>query len=203
MFKEDKKKFLKKKDKSNKGKVDDNVKKLIELINKHPDYYTTSSCAGRIMITAQTSLKKYDINKIFVSHDASDFIDVWKVIEDIPKGDIWFKFEPLILHVRCKELVNAENLVKVARKLGFKRSGIQSVKNKINVEISGTDHINAIIGKDNDLLIDGDYIKFLLAYANKKLTRNLKKIMKFEDIFKESLKGLRAKTKKNKKTSKD
>src|SRR5436305_14341179 len=37
-------------DKSPKGSVDEAILPLIELLNKHNDYVTTSSCSGRIAI---------------------------------------------------------------------------------------------------------------------------------------------------------
>src|SRR5436305_6509068 len=37
-------------DKSPKGSVDEAILPLIELLNKHDDYVTTSSCSGRIAI---------------------------------------------------------------------------------------------------------------------------------------------------------
>lgn len=192
-FDNEKKTFLKKKDKSKKGGVDDNILRLVNLINKHPNYYTTSSCSGRIVLISKKSDMKSDAKWLFVSHDAIDFMDIWKVLDDLPSYDVWFRFEPMILHVRCKEIEDAEDLVKKARELGFKRSGIQSVSKKINVEIAGTDHIDTIVGKKKDLLVDGDYLKILITYANKKMTRNLSKIMKFEKVFSSALKKMKPK----------
>jgi tRNA(Phe) wybutosine-synthesizing methylase Tyw3 len=44
----DKKQILAKKDKSSIQGVDSGIRKLVDIINSHNDYYTTSSCAGRI-----------------------------------------------------------------------------------------------------------------------------------------------------------
>ena len=49
-FEKEKQDFLSKKDKSKKGSIDDGIIGLINLINSKSDYYTTSSCAGRIVL---------------------------------------------------------------------------------------------------------------------------------------------------------
>src|SRR5688572_30288206 len=51
-------------DKSPKGSVDEAILPLIELLNKHDDYITTSSCSGRIAIyCAGKGIKKSFPNK--------------------------------------------------------------------------------------------------------------------------------------------
>ena len=49
-FQQQKKKQLSKKDKSGEGKWDKAISSLCKKINKKDDYYTTSSCAGRIAL---------------------------------------------------------------------------------------------------------------------------------------------------------
>src|SRR5581483_6891205 len=51
-------------DKSPKGSVDEAILPLIELLNKHDDYVTTSSCSGRTSIyCAGKGIKKTVYNK--------------------------------------------------------------------------------------------------------------------------------------------
>ena len=45
---------LSKIDKSKKNSIDKNIKSLINIINKSDDYYTTSSCSGRIVLLRWT-----------------------------------------------------------------------------------------------------------------------------------------------------
>ena len=49
-FQQQKTKQLSKSDKSNIGKWDSKIKCLCNKINKKRDYYTTSSCAGRVVL---------------------------------------------------------------------------------------------------------------------------------------------------------
>src|SRR3989338_3859317 len=75
-FAKEKSDFLKKKDKSRKGCVDDDIKELIKIINSKKDYYTTSSCAGRIVLLEMKSKKKNECNWIFAKHDKITLNDI-------------------------------------------------------------------------------------------------------------------------------
>ena len=75
-----KKNFLTKKDKSNKGKIDKPILKLIETINKKEDYFTTSSCSGRttVWIEPKTGIKK-DVEFVYETHSKTNiknFIEI-------------------------------------------------------------------------------------------------------------------------------
>jgi len=50
--------FLKKIDKSKKKTIDKEIIPLIKSINKKPNYYTTSSCSGRIVVLKKGLQKK-------------------------------------------------------------------------------------------------------------------------------------------------
>ena len=67
-FEKEKKDFLIKKDKSKKGIIDKEIKSLIDFINSLDNYYTTSSCSGRIMLLIKKSDKKQDSSWLFSSH---------------------------------------------------------------------------------------------------------------------------------------
>lgn len=63
-------------DKSPKGFIDAPILDLMHVINQHPDYYTTSSCSGRVAVYCEGLEKDVDIN----DPDA---------IEKTTKGGIW------------------------------------------------------------------------------------------------------------------
>ena len=182
-FENQKKTFLAKLDKSKKGEIDKPIKRLINLINKSKNYYTTSSCSGRIVLLAKKSEKKQEAKWLFSSHKKTNLKEIRKTLKNLPKYNVWFRFEPLILHVAADSIENAQKLVNKARDIGFKRTGIQSTKNKIVIEIASTEILNTIIAKNEKLLITDDYLKVLIQEANKKIEQNNKKIKKFEKLF--------------------
>lgn len=175
-FQNNKKTFLEKLDKSKKGEIDKEVLHLINLINKNSHYYTTSSCAGRIVLLSKKSDKKQEAEWLFVSHKKTSLKEVKSKLNILPKNDVWFRQEPLILHIAVDSIENAQELINIARNLGFKRSGIQSTHQKIIAEIASTEILDTIITKNGKLLIDSSYLKILISEANKKLERMHKKI---------------------------
>ena len=177
--------FLSKKDKSRKGSIDIKIKKLVNKINSLDDFYTTSSCAGRILLLAiPKSNKKNEVKYLFCSHEKTSYKEINSILKKvkIPKNIMWFRVEPVILHVACKNLDNAKKLLNLARNIGFRRSGIISIgKNKIIMELISTEKIDAIAGKNGKLLIDENYFKILIKEGNKKLEKTWEKIDKLHN----------------------
>lgn len=181
MFQKQKESFLKKTDKSKKGSIDLPIKKLINIINKRSEFYTTSSCSGRTVLIAPK--KKKGTEWFYITHKKASLKDIENKLKNIPKKDIWIKFEPFIIHIACKNFDSAEQILKKARNAGIKKAGIQSTK-KILVEMIGTDSLNALIAKKGKIMITKDYLKELIRQANLKQKNNLKKIKKLETHLK-------------------
>lgn len=183
-FEVDKKNALTKIDKSKKGSIDTSIKNLVSLINKKSDYYTSSSCSGRIILfSTPKSGKKQETKWIFVSHKKASLKELKKYLKP-SKEQLWLRQESFILHVCCRNIQAAENLLNLCEKAGLKRAGIHSVK-KIMVEIINTPYLNTIIGEKNKLLVNDNFIKAWLREANKNIEKNNKKIKQVENIFKE------------------
>ena len=98
-FNKQKQDILKKQDKSKKGDVDEKIQKLTNLINNKKNFYTTSSCSGRIMLLqVSNSGKKNETKWLFVSHNPVAFQEIADTLKN-PEGDVWFKQEGMILHI--------------------------------------------------------------------------------------------------------
>jgi len=177
-FTKEKKAFLSKKDKSTKKSIDKGILRLVSMINYSSDYYTTSSCSGRITIIRRADERKDRCVWLFRKHSTASFNEIKDVLKSIPNGLIWLKFEPLIMHVRCKNIEAASKLIGAAHKAGMKRTGAIALKSKITVEIGNTEHIEALVAADKKLLADDACLKKLLQEANRKLKRNNKRIKK-------------------------
>ena len=74
-FQQRKKDILSKNDKSFIGKWDKKIKKLCEKINSVKEYYTTSSCSGRIVILLDKNKKEKGLF-LRVSHDLINFKEI-------------------------------------------------------------------------------------------------------------------------------
>jgi tRNA wybutosine-synthesizing protein 3 len=179
-----KKSTLLKEDHSKKGSVDHQIKHLIDRINLLENYYTTSSCAGRIdLILLSNSRRKDESEWLYVTHEPADIKKIMETLENYSKkskGDtndeIWFKMESSIIHVCCRTLESATELLNLSKEAGYKHSGILSLGGRIILEIFSTEKIEALVAKDAKVLVDEDYLTEITKIANKRLTQTRKKI---------------------------
>lgn len=169
-------------DKSHKGNVDTEIRYLVDYINSLDNYYTTSSCAGRIVILeVPPDGNKRDANWLFTSHSEVEKIELNSL--NFNEYDTWFKQESFILHIAAKTYEDANEMLTKARNAGFKRSGIISTSKRFILEIMGTDRMTTPIFKEK-LLIDQEYMNVLLYEANKRLRRVRERVEKFYELLK-------------------
>jgi tRNA wybutosine-synthesizing protein 3 len=181
-----KKNQLNKLDKSIKQGWDVRIKKLCDKINLADNYYTTSSCSGRIMLITDCKEKRDDLF-IAVWHENIPFekirTELDKLIVLKPKKLIYFKQEPCILHVACKTLEDAQKIHDLAKFSGWKRCGIISSKKRFVVELNATQRIEFPIFYSGKTLASEEFLKFALDEANKKLSMSWQCIDEFEKRF--------------------
>ena len=164
-----KKSKLGKADKSTKGSIDKRIANLCELFNKEKDYFTLSSCAGRITLIKVSGTSKKTCDWAEVTHDLADYDKFKRIIEGYKgKEKLLFKQEAPILHICTRDIEKAQQLVDTAKKCGFKRSGIISSNKKIVVEIVSTDLISTPV-YDKKVLITDSYLGYLIKHANERL----------------------------------
>ena len=139
-FEDMKKKQLNRIDKSNIGKWDSKIKVLCEKLNKMEEYYTTSSCAGRIILL-KSSKEKIENGFLFRTHEKIKFEELKKALKDMDYlGLVEFQQTTCILHVACASLKDAQNLVDKAKFVGWKRSGIMASEKRFVVELISTEN---------------------------------------------------------------
>lgn len=187
-----KKQALSKLDKSTIGSIDKRIKTLCDIINKRDDMFTLSSCSGRVCILDRNTLKKDRNIWLYITHDFSNFDDIQKVfLENANSSNrvnkLEFRQESSIIHICVENLDLAINLMHIAKQSGYNQTGIIALKTKIVIELICDAQISIPIF-DKKLLIDEDYLKYLVDYANKlqeiswstinKLTAELEKDIK-------------------------
>jgi tRNA wybutosine-synthesizing protein 3 len=179
-FELDKENILSKIDKSKIGSIDKNIQEICDLINSKSEYYTTSSCSGRIVLLESNSSKKDEAKWLFVSHESTDFESI-KEIES--KSDVWLRQEGAIIHVCCKTIQDAEKLINLVKSIGFKRAGMISVNNRFVVEIISSEHLCAPVMKNGLKIVSDEYLKVLLEESNRKMNQNKEKLEKLRSII--------------------
>jgi tRNA wybutosine-synthesizing protein 3 len=172
---------LSKMDKSSIGKWDEKIVKLCKKINSKENYYTTSSCSGRVLLMIEQDKKGEDLF-VFVSHDKITFNQLKKEIVLALKKNkkIKFKLEPCILHIACKELEDAKILFEKGKDAGFKRLGIIGAGHGFTFELNSTEKLEFPIIDKKRVLVDDNFLKIVVKDANKKLEKNWGKIGKLE-----------------------
>ena len=174
-FQEQKQKQLLKVDKSSIGGWDKKIKGLCDKINKSKKYYTTSSCAGRIVLIKSLDEKAENVF-LFRSHKKISFSELKKALEGIGyNGLVEFQQTTCILHVACSSLSDAQSLVNKAKQAGWKRSGIMGGKRNM-VELHSTENISFPIMEKGKILVNDDFLRLIIKQANKKLEKTWKKI---------------------------
>jgi len=205
-FQKRKKDVLSKLDKSSKKSWDVKIVSLCEKINSLENFYTTSSCSGRIVLIVDNSKK---VPGLFVKvwHEKINFEDLKDSLEDVhlkvyplicrmeqagAKKNIIFKQEPVILHVACKSLEESLDFLKKARLVGFKRGGIISGGRRFMIELIGTEKIEFPIISDGapkgvqPHTLKGtsdEFLKLIVKKSNENLERGWKKIEKLKNIL--------------------
>lgn len=122
---------------------------------------------------------------IFRSHEKVKFSELKKALENYPgKESLIFKQEQPILHVACKTLKDAEELLKKSQLAGFKHSGIMAIaENRTVVEIIGSEQLALPIFVNGKILVDNKFLELLVEESNKRLEIGWSKINKLEKAF--------------------
>ncbi|XP_006934901.2 tRNA wybutosine-synthesizing protein 3 homolog isoform X2 [Felis catus] len=166
-FKRWKAQGLSKADLSRKGSVDEDVVELVQLLNGREQYFTTSSCAGRIILL-DGNINGFKVQKqnccwLLVTHKPCVKDDVIVALKKA-NGDAILKFEPLILHVQCRQLQDAQILA-----------------------IRSTHGLEVPLSHKGKLMVTEEYIDFLLKIANQKMEENKKRIERFYNCLQHAL----------------
>lgn len=157
--------------------VDNEIMYIVNKINKLDNYYTTSSCIGRCGIMEFPKDKNPKINSKWTGkwhHYASkeDLLEGIKNLSDSYHMAVFVMNSP-ILHVACKNSEYAKKLLDLAIHTGLKASSVKSIsKNRYIVEILTTYKIDTPIGYNGKLMVNFDYLHFLLNVGNEKLKKS-------------------------------
>ena len=181
-FLEAKERALKMLDKAKSKKiVDTGIEQILDLINKSNEFYTSSSCSGRIVLI---ELPKIGDKKgaIFLGkwHKLINQNEIVLAAKKGKNGMLWLLAQSPILHISAETKNAADKLLKIAISCGFKNSGLKSIIGKIIVEICSTERLDAPIGKDGSLFCDKEYLKFLVDISNEIIERSSYKLQRFK-----------------------
>lgn len=170
------------------GEVDEEILPIVNRINSNPDYFTTSSCAGRITLIEMPKLGDKE-NASFLGkwHREVECKEVIAALSSATNNTIIFLLaQSPIIHVRCRSTRSAVELRNIAVESGLKYSTLKSLTlnsddepQKIVVEILSSENIHVPIARSKRLYPNEDYLAFLVENANQALRRAREKLIRF------------------------
>lgn len=178
-------------DVSRKGSIDARIVEVVGCLNLFPQYYTTSSCSGRIIVfsgaksDSGTSTQKKGCKWHLVTHDllAENELDA---ALDNASDSLTLKLEPFILHVRCHSVDAAQKLLAVSIGAGCRNSGILlSRTGKVHLAVRTTLAMEVPLTDRGSVLVTPMYLQFLRRLANEKMTENWRRLQRFSDALAE------------------
>ncbi|MBO8175483.1 MAG: hypothetical protein H0Z18_09520 [Thermococcus sp.] len=165
-------------------KVDEDIIDLLMLINSIKGVYTTSSCSGRIGIIEEPDLGAKPLSRWLIKeHRPITFEEAKDSLKKAQRGFIFLKSQPPIFHIVAESFEIAKKLHELGLASGFKYTTFKAVKERILVEINGTEYLTAPLGKDGKVLVDDEYLKFAVELGNTMLTRAKSRLPRLKENF--------------------
>ncbi len=174
---------------SSENKVDSDILQVLNIINKSEDYYTSSSCAGRIVLLEIPSIgDKKEARFLGKWHESIKPSDILSTLGKSKSGQLWLLAQSPIIHISARAEYFADKMLKTAVSCGFKNSGLKSLGNKTVVEVCSTERLDSPVGRNGELFCKDEYLQMLVDISNDVLSKSRVKLIRFEDKLKEMLK---------------
>ncbi|MDO8537443.1 MAG: hypothetical protein Q7S21_01005 [archaeon] len=172
------------------GKADKPIIPLLEFIASTKNFYTSSSCSGRILLLGiPTNGSKKESFFHAKWHRTIEWKELLEALETPSKGALWFKAEPFILHIGTDCVENANTVLEAMKLTGVKRGGIMlAQKEKVMLELIGTQTISLPVREGTQMLVQEDYLQKVFEIANEKTQKNYEMLAKLEKNFRKMLK---------------
>jgi tRNA wybutosine-synthesizing protein 3 len=149
------------------GRVDPDIVDFLKNINSTSNCYTTSSCSGRIQLSAgQHPGAKGELLVLAKWHRPITIEELSFVLANCDYPSLWFSVHPPIFHIVARDLRVAHWLLITARNTGFKHSGIQGVGRRIIVEIMSMERLEVPLRYNGDMVIKPEQLPALVNIAN-------------------------------------
>ena len=160
-------------DRSKANLPDPQINPLLDAFNEHKDYYTTSSCAGRItLLELSPDKKKHEARWLYVTHAMAEADVAERALRGRTKRhgyEVWFKMESPILHVCARTLDAAQRLLVHCQQVGLKHAGITGTR-RVMIEIFDNVRIDALMSMHGERLVGKRYLELSVDLANQKLS---------------------------------
>ena len=170
------------------NQVDSGIKSILNIINKSEDYYTSSSCFGRIVLLEIPAIgDKKEAKSLGKWHRTIEVNELLSAAKNAKDGQLWLLSQSPIIHITAKSDNAADKILKTARACSFKNSGLKSLGKKIVVEVLSTERLDAPIGKNGELFCNNEHLDLLVNISNEIIEKSTLKLKKFENKIRKDL----------------
>jgi len=108
---------------------------------------------------------------------------IWELKKIKSSGIVKFKSESPVLFVVCQDIESAEKLFFLARKAGFKQTGIHKTRKLIGVEIRSGEKLEFPFIKDGKLLGSEEFLLEIVNQSNFRRKLGWEKIERLFNLF--------------------
>ena len=166
------------------NEIDKMIKPILTSINAMSSYYSTSSCAGRIVLMQIPKIgdKKH---ALFLGkwHEPVRLKELKVSIEKYEKDQLWLLAQSPIFHIGAKDFEAADTMIHLGISSGLKHSTIKTMKDQIIIELLSTERVDIPFGEQGELYVTDEYLGFCLSIANKVLRRAQRKLKRLENAL--------------------
>ena len=179
-----------------KGAVDEDIIPLLDAINRLDDLVTTSSCSGRIQLIGMPRPGDKLNSKVLgkwhrrvQEAELKEALGRWD-----GEGMLFLMAQPLLLHMRARDLQTAVRVRNICQASGMKFSSIRSLKMSrgsveewgTTVEVMGSERMEVPLHALPDDTLSGTITPFV-GFANELITRTKSHIPILIDLFRTGL----------------
>lgn len=161
------------------GYLDRDLLPLLILINRDKELYTTSSCSGRIVVVdSDYPWSRNETSALLKSHVPIKLEDLLFIYRSSPYRNIWINTTGPIIHIYTLNTKSALLILEIARRAGFKHSGIlhySSSKGFFLELISGI-YVSQLIRTPDTIIVDLEKLPSLLNIVNNALIEGKKRL---------------------------
>ena len=168
------------------GKVDFGAEKILDLLNATEQYYTTSSCSGRVVLLSLPELgdKKHACFLLKYHKPPVKVDEIQHILEQYDSTNMVFlQMQAPIFHVCCSSINAADLLVKLGYEAGLKNSSIKRFSSPFLVEINGTERMDVPLCADGEQFWSSSYLGFLSNLSETMLQRSEKSLEQFFELL--------------------
>ncbi len=170
------------------GYLDTDIIDVLLEFFARPKAFTKSSCSGRIVAMDEAfPWIKEETNIVFKKHGKITVTDLKKLLDTPIRRTLWLRVQGPIYHVYVYGFDEAEEVLAIARRAGFKHSGIISLsRTTLLVELRTGIEMSMPLKNGSSLLVEPDRVPLLVSIANKALDEAKKRNRRLKEALEKS-----------------